>query len=178
MRHLLSHIRLNSALLGVKLSVFGLIAFLFGACVDNEIEGAATSNSSTTFKATKATSSFTTVNNCGTSTSIGTTFNVRIDLQGKELAYITEVRYKFSSQSSFSTTSLYTALQTGGSSQGTTSTFRQPVKSSSTTANYYTVTHCVRFGTSSSIEYQYDLTSESGVSSTISTVITRPASAQ
>jgi hypothetical protein len=177
MMRVLSHVRWNSALTVVNLILFGVFAFVFSACTDNEIEGAASSAASTTFKATKATSSYTIVNNCGTSTSVGTTFNVRIDLQGQELATITEVRYKFSTQSSFSSTYNYTAQQTGGNAQAGQTAFRQPVKTS-TTPNFYTVSHCVRFGTSTSIEYQYDLMSNSGVISTISTIISRPASAQ
>jgi hypothetical protein len=158
--------------LGLTVVIFTAITLINSACVDNEIEGASATPQK--FAASKATSSFSTLNTCGGST-VGTTFSVRIDIAGTEMVNFASGRYKFSSQSSYTELSSYTYVQTGGSSS-TTTEFRKPVKAGAS-ANYITITHCVRFGTSSTIEYVYDLISVNGNESTISLVINRPLNA-
>lgn len=158
-------------------AVFFFILTLFvSGCLDDNIEGASSTASSGPFKALKATSSFTTVNNCSGSTA--TTFLVKIDLQGTGLVYDAYGTYKFSTQTSTTSVS-YNYTQTGGGSSGSTNNgFRAVNKSTATTPNFITVTHCVRFGTSTSVEYTYDLTTVAGDYSTISLVIPKPAGAQ
>ena len=122
------------------------LGFLSG-CTDTTIEGITPQ-----FKATTATSSFTTLNTC---TNSGTTFNVKIDFQGFKSVSSVSYYYEFSSGSS-----------------GTVSS-----ASFTNSSNFITVSHCVRFSTSTSITYDYTITNVDGKVTTISKTINKPSGA-
>lgn len=151
------------------LSVLFLLA-LFG-CLDEDIEGASNSQP---FKASKVASTFVSINNCTLTSggSNGTNFTIRIDIQGQRIVSFVDGEFRFSSQTSFTPVSSFAFTQTGGSAGGT---FRS--STSSSTANYITITQCIRFGTSTSITFNFEVTSENFETSTISLTIQKPTGA-
>lgn len=146
--------------------VFVLLCF---GCLDEEIEGAATN--SQPFKASKVTATVTALNNCTIQSGglNGSTFSIKIDLQGQKLVNFVDGAYRFSSQSTSTAIPSFSFIQTGGSTGGS---FRS--KSSGSASNYITISQCVRFGTNTSITYDFSITSEDFETSTISLTIPKP----
>ena len=138
-------------------------------CTDNTIEGLS-ANSSGVFKVSKSSYSNTTLNDCFISSSgnYGTTFIVKLEYQGSEVVNKIGYAYKFSSGATGTVASVsYTDLKSGGSG-----TFR----GTSGLANLQ-VTHCVRFGTSTSIEYTYTITTTLNKTYTSIVTVTKPVGA-
>lgn len=153
-------------------SIIPLICLILtSGCMDNTIEGLS-SSSSGAFKVNKTSSSYVSINNCtlsGTS-NLGTSFTVKIEYQGAEIISGISYTFRFSSGTTGGPTSAnFQYYGSGGSSD-----FRAASSSVSAYGENY---HCVRFGTSTSIDVTYTISTSSNKTYITTVTITKPVGA-
>jgi hypothetical protein len=163
--------------------VFLFALVILNGCIDETIEGASSSTTSIAFKANTVTMPYVTLNNCVYSTSPnGTRFNLNIDYQGPQGDPVYKIEYTYKISTSTSITNGTPLFNSSGFTDTNTddvpSVFRGKTSTKTTfniKADNFT---CWRWGTSTStIDYVFTLTTNSGKTSTINMTLSKPAGA-
>ncbi len=152
-----------------RYALFLVTVILVCGCTDNTIEGL--SGNSGVFSVSKSSYSNTVLNDCyiSSSANYGTTIIVKLEYQGSEVVNKVGYSYKFSTGS---TGTVASVSYTDSKSSGSSGTFR----GTSGLSNLQ-ISHCIRFGTSTSIEYTYTITTTLNKTYTSVVTVTKPVGA-